>query len=582
MKNIITTLALLPALMAPAMAGAATIKKIEDINNSTVYTLSRKSVSGTPTGTLHAVEGSERICAASSAKADDVMSQWSIYYSASEKGYFLYNIGAGMFAAGNSKSQAVLTEEAIRVEPIFLPVAGYWVFDCGGYILGQEKDDKGQVIFTDNYTKDNYKEPGFCFSITNGTGIEISAEQAKEIEDKIAAGRQAAIARYTDFVEKAKAMFDKTKEASYDGTYDTSEIEMMLRHQSDYSLSDFEDAYNRACTGRLPQYGYYRLHNAQRPSTAHANNLLTVMENGSLLSSTFKTPGFGTATDGRLEDLCLFSLIPNDGDPWNVRLYYNASGKFVNPSTSNSGKAWLNESRSDTRTLTIDPVGDYKRQFRLAVSETHWLTVGGGADLVSWNQLESAMQFFFEKVKSITVKTDANGWLPVILPCNVTVPETATAYICTSVRDGKAYFEEFTGSISSKIPFILKAAPSTDIELTLTAVPQWRNCLLTGTCIKAEVPARQQIVTSAEGFSFELRDAETVNPGTPYIFADGDTPLAVVMGSDPESEIETIDAAALHAEAPRDLFNLQGLPVSGTPAPGLYIDAATHRVVRVK
>lgn len=577
MKHIISTLFVLPALLAAPAAEAVLIKRIEDINNQTVYTLKRKAVSGTPSGVLFATEGSGRLQAASSATAADPMAQWAIYHSDAEKGYFLYNIGTGMFATGNSKSQAVLTEEAVRVEPIFLPTAGYWVFDCGGYILGQEKDDKGKVIFTDNYTSSNYKEPGFCFSVGNDSQVAITDEQAKEIEAKIAAGRAAAIQRYTDFVASAKAMLDKTREAAYDGTYDTSELEMMLRHPERYSLSDFEDAYNRAATKRLPQYGYYRLRNTQRPSSTAANNTLAVRENGSVVSANFKNYAWNTATDGRQEDLCLFSLIPNDGDPWNVRLYHNASGQYINPSLSTSGKAWLNPNRSETRTLAIDPVGEFKRQFRLRVDDSYYLTVSGDADLVSWNQLETPMQFFFEKVKTVTVRTDANGYMPVILPCNVSVPETATAYVCTSVREGKAYFEEFTGSISGKIPFVLKAAPSTDVELTVEAEPAWHPCLMAGACVKAELPARQQIVSTPEGIGFEIREAGTVAPGTPYIIADGDAPLEVVMGHDPESDIETIDAAC-----GRDLFSLQGIPVCDTPRPGLYIDAATHRVVRVK
>ena len=49
------------------------------------------------------------------------------------------------------------------------------------------------------------------------------------------------------------------------------------------------------------------------------------------------------------------------------------------------------------------------------------------------------------------------------------------------------------------------------------------------------------------------------------------------MGADPESSIEEISA-----DSGLDLFDLQGRIVSGTPRPGLYINAATKKVVRIK
>lgn len=568
----------LGAMTIPCGVNAANIRNLGAINNKTAYVIKRQGNSGTVYGSLYYLEGSD-ICQAknSGISADSPEAQWSIHFSESEQGYFLYNMGAGKFLTGNSKSQAVFTDEAIKLTPVYLDNAGYWILDCGGYVLGLEKADKGAVIFADQVTRTNYKDTGFCFIIADTPNREITDAEQTEIEQKIKAGRQAAIDRYKEFVEKAEAMLTKESDQKYAGAYPLDEIKHMLENPDRYTLSQFEDAYNRAVAGRLPHNGYYRLHNQNRPGS-YSSNGVVVKENGQLVSIAHKTPTFGIAPAGYQEDLSLFSLIP-EGGPWNVRLYNNAAGQFVTCPSGNNSKAWLDQDPSKATTFVLDPNNDYKRQFRLkfANADGAYITVSGNNELVAWNQIETSMQFWFEKVSAIDVTTDANGYRSLILPANVTLPEGVKAWVVSSVRDGKAYVEEISDGVSANIPFIIKAAPNATVSLPTVGTPVWHQTAMVGSNIKAEVGTRQEIVSTPAGLTFEVKEAGTVDPGTAFILTDETAPLQVVMGADPESSIEEISA-----DAPVDLFDLQGRIVSGTPRPGLYINAATKKVVRIK
>lgn len=570
---------MLGAMTLGSGAFAANIKTLEALDNKTAYVIKRQGNSGTVYGSLYYLEGSD-ICQAqnSGISADQPEAQWSIHYSASEKGYFLYNLAAGKFLTGNSKSQAVFTDEAVKLSPVFLETAGYWVLDCGGYVLGLEKADKGAVIFADDVTRQNYKDTGFCFLIADTPNRELTQEEQDAIEQKILAGREAALQRYVDFVAKAEKMYEKEAEQKYAGAYPLGELKTMLENPGRYTLTQFEEAYNRAVVGRLPQYGYYRMRNQSRPGS-YSQNLVVVKNSGQLVSVKLKTPSFGVASEDYLEDLSLFSLIPDGGDPWNIRLYANAPGQFVTCGSANNSKAWIDEDPSKATVFNIDPYNDYKRQMRLRFSNADdaRITVSGNNELVSWNQTETSMQFWFEEVKDVTVTTDANGYLSMILPANITLPEGLKAWVVTSVRNGKAYMEEATDGVGAKTPFIIKGQPNTAYVLPTVGAPVWYPSAMTGTCVQAEVGARQQLVSTPQGLQFVAEEPGVVKPCTAYVLTDDTTPLEIVMGADPESGIDEIEA-----ESGLDLFDLQGRIVSGTPRPGLYINASTRKVVRVK
>lgn len=573
---------ILGAVMLAPAASAANIKTLEGINNKTAYVIKRQGQSGSVYGSLYYSADTD-VCQAknSGVSATSPEAQWSIHYSESEKGYFLYNLGAGKFLTGNSKSQAVFTDEAVMVTPILLTSVNYWVLDCGGYVLGLEKNDKGAVIFTDDVTSSNCKDLGYCFIIADTPNREITDEEQQLIEEKISAGRVAAIQRYADFVEKAESMLTKESEQIYAGAYPIDELKSMLANPDKYSLTQFEEAYNRAVVGRLPQGGYYRLRNQNRPAT-YTSNLIKVKENGQLVSVKLKTPSFDGAADGCVDDLSIFSLISEGGDPWSVRLYADAPGWYVNCNSSDNSKAYAKPDASEATVFSLDAVSETRRPFRLRFlnSDNTYLTVSGNNELVSYSTLETSMQFWFEKVNAITVTTDANGYLSLILPANVEIPRELDAWVLTSVADGKANFEDATQGVAAKTPFLIKGEPSTEYALPTTDLVVNYPTPMTGTCIKAEVGARQQIVTTPEGPKFEVCEEGTVKPGTAYLFTDSATPLEIVLGSiaeRPESGIEEVDA-----ESGLDLFDLQGRLVRGTPRPGLYINAATRQVVRVK
>lgn len=572
------------ALSLPCGANAAIIKKIEDLKNNQAYLIKRQASTDNPNGNLHFVEGGTRI-QADNKNAGDAKSpsaHWSLHYSTTEDAFYLYNLGAGKFATGNNLSQAILTDNAVQVTPIYLDAAGYWVFDCGGYILGQEKTAKGQVIFTDNITKSNYKDTGFCFQISDaannadGTNRTLTDEEVAAIEAKVVAGRADAIAKYQTVVEKAEEMNAKASEQQYAGAWNIAELKQMCANPAAYTLNQFEEAYNRAVASRNPRWGYYRLRNANRPSTTKANNLTVALESGQLKSVNAKAPNVGSASNGQLEDLGLFSFIPEDATGSTARLMYNANLQYVE--ANGTGKLWLNGNKDNARVFQLEFPGDYKRPMRLIIDENNRVTVSGASELVGYGTVEASMQFWMEKVTELTVTLDANGYKALMLPANISIPEGVKAYCVTSVRDGNAYFEEVTDGVAAHTAMVLKGAPSQSVTLPLMGTPVWHPSLLSGTCVKAEAPARQEIVFTAAGPAFEVKEAGSVLPTTVYFATEDATPLKAVMGADPESGIEEIAAD----QAP-ELFDLQGRLVRSNPQVGaLYINATTRRVVRIK
>ncbi len=583
-KNIAILGVVAAALSLPCGANAAIIKKTEDLKNNQAYLIKRQAVTDEPNGNLHVLEGGTRIQAENKNAGDPKAptAHWSLHYSKTEDAFYLYHLASGKFATGNNLSQAVLTDKPVQVTPIYLETAGYWVFDCGGYILGQEKTDKGQVIFTDNITKTNYKNTGYCFQISDaannadGTPRTLTDEEVNAIEEKVVAGRADAIAKYQTVVTKAEEMNDKASEQQYAGAWNIAELKQMCANPAGYTLNQFEEAYNRAVASRYPRWGYYRMRNASRPSTTKANNLTVALESGQLKSVNAKNSTVGTASNGQLEDLGLFSFIPEDATGANARLMFNANHQYVE--SNGTGKVWLTPNKDNSRVFQLEFPNDYKRPIRLMIDGTNRVTVSGAAELVGYGTVEASMQFWMEKVTELNVTLDANGYKALILPANIAIPEGIKAYCVTSVRDGNAYFEEVTEGVEAHTAMVLKGQPSQEVTLPLMGTPIWHPSLLSGTCVKATAPARQEIVFTAEGPAFEAKEAGSVLPTTVYFATDDTTPLKAVMGADPESRIEEIDAD----QAP-ELFDLQGRLVLSAPRPGaIYINAVTRRLIRIK
>lgn len=579
MKYLKTALSVALAAASLFSAEAAVVKSLEALDNRKVYIIKRLAKSGS-LGNLYCQEDTVShtysVLASNSSATTDPATQWAINYSEVEDAYFFYNMASGQFMTA-AANEVTVSHAASRVMPIYLESAGYWIADLNGFTLGQAKADAGQVIFTDEITKTNYRECGLCFSISDVAGVELTDEQLQLIKGRIWAGRAEYLDKYVSFVEKAEKMLENSAQAKFAGAYDVSELKTMLQNPDHFSIKQFEEAYNRAVIGRIPSYGYYRLRNNSRPST-YSSNLVVVAPNGQLNSVSLKEPKFGQAGSGRVEDLSLFSLIPVNGDPNRIRLRADATGKYVVCGSGNNSKAKAEaESTSGATIFRMDPPSETLRVFRFGFEDNdNFITVSGSNELVAYSN-EPATRFYFEKVQSVSVTTDANGYASLILPANISLPEGVQAWVVTSVRDGKAYCEEAKEGISAKIPFIMKGAANTAIELPLSPFPTWYASAMDGSCIADSVGARQQVVSTPTGFEFQPVPAGQVAPGSAFILTDDVTPLTVVMGADPESGIQEIAA-----DSKVELFDLQGRRVAHTPRPGLYIDAVTKKVVRVK
>lgn len=589
MKKIIASMALLAGGAFLASVSAETITSLDKLSSHAVYTLTRQATLANGGGLLHAVEGSNLIASTQNGKGitpESPEAQWSIHYSPAERAYFIYNLATGTFAGGNGKGRAVLSETPADTRLILHDGPKYWAIDCAGQMLGLAKDDAGTALFLDDLGRTEARRMACFFSITS-TGATISHERYEEIERKIAEGRESAFSKYTKFITQAEKMAASTN-ASYQkclGVYDITELKDALANSDRYTMAQIEEIYQRTLLTRYPQAGhFYRVHHDQRPTSKFINNTLRTTESGQLVGAEFNAFAFGTATEGFSDDLCLVRFWPQDGDLTKVKVEIPAFGVFLGQA-DNAAAPHQTTEPSEATVFDLDTKSITQRTFILAQpNKGNWLTMGGDNTLQAWNVNEPSMYFYLEEAKTIDVTVDANGYASVCVPCGVTIPEGCKAYTVTSVAGGKAFVEEISGPIHQRTPFILKAAQgATTVSLPIENNLNWIATEMAGAVRVMEAPGRYVPEYSASGISFRYVAAtdpvEKVAPGSIYIISDDNGPLTTVMGANPEASIEeiTVDDAA-----GRELFDLQGRRVVDTPRAGLYINAATKRVVRVK
>lgn len=585
MKHAISALALLIGSASLFTAAADNIYDVKDFDNKAVYHLSRLALNTQDgQGWVSAQEGKTQLVAATSAKTDKASpySQWSIHYSAQEKAYYLYNLGAAQFATGTAGSKSKLTSEAADLVPLYNENIKYWQLDCGGYLLGLKKDYAGKAIFMDDVTDRNAaRELGSYFTIALYEDRTLTDEEVAAIEAKIAEGRTAKLADYREFLDDAKNVSTAGSTGGYLGDYDYAALEYALDNPDKYTLAQIEEIYQETLLSRYPKAGHmYRFHNRVRPAS-HSVNILSTATDGTIRSRNLKTPAFGTAGEGFTDDLAIMRLWPVDGNPARVKVEFPALHKYMK-SASSGANVQLTESFDEAYVFELDPVTNRSRAFRLHQADLEsWLTVSGDNYLVGYNRAENPNQWYIEEVKTISIPVDANGYATVCLPCGVTLPEGAKAYTVTDFSSAKAYVEEISGPIHMSTPWIVKApAGATSVELTVENNLNYIQTAMVGNMtVATNVGGRYVPVFSAEGISFAYEPAaESVLPGTCYIASEDLGPVTTVMGANPDAGIEeiTTDEAAA-----RKLYDLLGRPVSGTPTPGIYINAVTKKALRV-
>lgn len=583
MKHIISSIVIMAGGFA-FQAAAANVTDAKDFSNTAVYTLNRAATTANGGGLLHAAtDGTTVLKAASATKLGDNKDRanWSIHYSASEKAYYLYNLSTGQFAGGNKKNKAILTDEAVDMIPLWNDELKYWLLDCGGYILGLNEDYAGKAIFNDDITKTAAREEYLSyFTIATVADATLTDAQAAEIETKIQAGRAAKLEEYRKFVTDAEAIKTNDHTKDYLGLYDLEALKYALDNDSKYAMSDIEEIYQQTLLSRYPKEGhYYRLHNRQRPGTYY-NNQIGINTANQVVSRSLAKPAFGTAANGFAEDLCLVRFWPTHGDVTKVNIEIPALGKFLTHANNNA-KPGLTASRDDAYTFDLETVNLKQLYYRFAQPDRDsWLTVSGGAELVGYGVAENAMHFYIEPVETISIPVDANGYATVCLPCGVELPEGVKAYTVTDFSAGKAYVEELESPVHLNTPMIIKAAAGqTAVELPVKNTTAWVASAMSGNLVvNNNAPGRYVPTFSADGIGFTYAEEGQAMPGSAYIASENVGDVATVMGANPEAGIEeiTVDEAAN-----RELFDLQGRRVNGTPRAGIYINAATKRAVRI-
>lgn len=576
MKNLFISI----CLLASAASVNASVKTIDEFDNSKSYFITRISL--TQSGLVYHEAGSDKVMVGNTAiKANEDVALWAIHYSETEKAWFLYNLAAKKFVKGDLDNNAVFTSEAVDFRPCYAdkPDSEYWMLDCGGSLLGLPAENYGKAIFVeDYYDATAARKSGIMYRIDDQPSRTVSAAENNEIEQLIRAGKLALADRYREFVAKAEQLAADGL-TDYAGSYDLTELKAALAEPDKYSIQQIEDIYKATLLTRLPKHGaYYRLRNFARPVASGMNNVLSVLDANSLRARNIETNAVGVATGSYLEDLALFRVVKKSADPYAVNIEVCALQKSFG-TNSNSGKVAMAD-KDAAYTYTLEPQGDFSRLFALAdTGNKRWLTVSGGYDLVGYAWQEDPEKWYFEEVKSIPVKVDANGYAALTLPCAVEIPAGCKAYVVTSVNDGNAYMRELTDAVPEATPFILHSpAKNASVTLQLTDTDAKVAGTMSGNMIKAQLPARHVLVSTPEGVTFSKADAGTVMPNSAYLVSDYDGTLNGVVGEDPAG-IEEIDADNIPAD--RELFDLQGRPVKD-PRPGYYIDAVSKKVVIVK
>lgn len=590
MKKIISAALALTVGAISAIAAPITIKDVKDIANDRVYILKREGATKDINGFIYAkdVREGSQIIADAMAKVDttQAVARFSIHYSEREKAYYLYNLGAERFVSGNStKKLAIVTSASAEFTPIFNPTASYWIFLCGGYVLGSS-DDNGTSIFLDDMRRAQARKAGTHFTLYESTSERLSKEQIDAIEVKVSEGRAAKIKEYRDFLKNAALVVNTGDLPRYIGEYDLEALTYALDHESDYSLKELEEIYNETVLGRFPKEGrYYRIHNGYRPVEGERkSNAMATRDDGTLFVRSLEYGAYGTATDGCSDDLNLFSVHYDGGDATQLRLRATAFNQYL-LGGANQEKVTLTNDPDNATVYSFDYTGlRYKRiNFYLPSSNTY-LTVTADDDHAVWGYAkEKPSEWYLEEIKTIAVPVDANGYAAFCLPCGTTAPEGTNVYTLKEIAQGKAYLQAIPTLIPAYTPVIVKTTPGAEnIQLTVGdhRITETASAMTGNVRKTTSTPGRYVPTFSADGVKFTYAPAsdEPAMPGSCYVVSDDLGDLTTVVNEEVQDRLDTI---SIDDADPSQLYDLHGRAVKGNLRPGIYIDANTHKSIRV-
>lgn len=588
MKKIISAALALTVGVISAAAAPITIKKVEDIANDRVYILKREGVTQDINGFIYAkdVREGSQIISNATAKVDtaQAVARFSIHYSEREKAYYLYNLGAERFVSGNStKKLAIVTSTAAEFIPIYNPTAAYWMFLCGGYVLGCS-DNNGTSIFLDDMKRTQARKAGTHFTLLESTAERLSKEQIDAIEVKVNEGRAAKIKEYQTFLKNAAAVINTGDLPRYIGEYDLEALTYAVEHESDYSLKELAEIYNETLLSRFPKEGrYYRIHNGYRPGERKSNAMAT-HDDGALFVRTLEYGVYGTATDGCSDDLNLFSVHYDGGDATQIRVRAAAFNQYL-LGGANQEKVTLTADPDNATVYTFDYTGQrFKRATFYLPSKDTYLTVTNDDSHAVWGYAkENPSEWYLEEIKTVSVPVDANGYAAFCLPCGATAPEGTNVYTLKEISQGKAHLQAIPTLIPAYTPVIVKTTPgAANLELTVGdhRITETASAMTGNVRKTASTPGRYVPTFSANGvkFTYAAASDEPSMPGSCYAVSDDLGELTTVVN---EEVMDRLDTISIDEADPSQLYDLHGRAVSGNLRPGIYINAATHKAVRV-
>ncbi|MCM1310293.1 MAG: hypothetical protein NC301_04595 [Bacteroides sp.] len=584
------TVGILPSLAAPK---TITIKSLDDLANNKTYLIVRNGSTRETSGYVYATDkkdGAQLVSSlATQTDTASIYCKYSIHYSEREQAYYLYNLGAENFVSANKQNLAVTSSSAGEFKLVYNDPASSWVLISDGYALGMMLSN-GSFLFLDDYhTSSLAKKSNMHFEIKEVNGITISQAEVDAIEEKVASGRAAKLKEYNSFVKDASNVVNTSDLPRYIGDYDLDELKYALENDSKYSMREIEEIYQRTLMSRYPKDGhYYRLHNGNRPggSSARKSNVLATTHDGRLLMRELEYHSYGTATDDYTDDLNLFCVNHYYGDPTRITLRAAAFDKYL-MGGANQQRLNMVDAADDATAYDLNFLNT--RAKRLTIANTAvgtYLSVTAEPDFALWgyNVLESSSEWYFEPINTITIPVDANGYGTFCLPCGVTLPEGVQAFTVSEIAQGKAYVQEIKPQVYRYVPCIIKAAPGTKtVDLTVVDNENQVATAMTGHVRKASTgtPGRYVPTFSDKGITLTYAAAseDVPMPGTIYVAGDDLGALETIVNDLPEDHLENISSEEADAA---NLYDLHGRSVSGNLRPGIYINATTHKAIRIQ
>ena len=497
------------------ISATAQITSLESLDNTKSYTIKRLPGDSGNQRILYA-DGTQVNTAATATGTD--IENWAVYKSAETGSRYIYNLGSQKFLVNNVNG-CMLDGTASPYDFIETLQAGAWLLMNNYMLTGLSSENNG-ILFSKD---EDFSTADITFEFTE-TSRELTSEELSRIKELVAATesdiRAGILSEMKTLIDKAK-LTEGLGKSDFAGNYQYEELEAAYENPAEYTNAEREELINITEASVYPQEGtYYRILNKARPNNGSMNNTLTITDyissnNLGARNITDWTPGI--ALNNVLDNLSLFNVFKtDDGDSY---ILYSPGAKiYAGGEESNGAHIPLLQDKSEAAPYNLIYEGDLLFRFQSSNNTDFYITANGESNCVSYNKLEDAELWYFQKIESVDINIDSNGYSTICLPCAVILPSEIDAYIGVSQDNNSLRVEKLEDYTGNKIlpaytPVILKLAEGTETyRFTCPIVydaPQTEfTNLLQGTTLRSELEDGSYILKQGnDGIGFYL-----VNP----------------------------------------------------------------------